>query len=392
MRRARAPVLAAALMALAASGAAAAGLGDLRWRGQLDLVAATRGGAFALNGLNRGDTYFDTYRLRLFAEGPVAEDIDVFVQMMMLEDLGVAVHGAYAMWTPLAGQDLHVIGGKIPWRIGTYAERTYSNRNPLVGAPLIYQYHTSLRSDRLPPDADALANAAGTGQSGPVYDASGRGYRGMPIVYDRCWDAGVMLAGSARPFEYGAGFVNGTPGNPVAGNDRNNGKSWLGRLGAQPWPGVRAGFSASRGPWIADAFADQMPPGRTVNDYAQTLLMADLEWMFSTVELRGEGLWNEWQTPTAGDVDLRGGYVEAKVGLPSGVFAAGRWGVLRFGDVVDSTGAARAWDHDVSRLEAGLGYRVRRGAILKAVYQRTWFLRGSDRRESLCALQAALAF
>jgi len=388
----RATPLAALLLALATGTAAAAGMGDLRWRGQLDLVAATRGGAFALNGLNRGDTQFDTYRLRLFAEGPVADGIDVFTQIMMLEDLGVAVHGAYAMWTPLTGEDLHVIGGKIPWRIGTYAERTYSHRNPLVGTPLMYQYHTSLRPDRLPPDADALAGAAGTGQSGPVYDTSGRGYRGMPIVYDRCWDFGVMLTGSARPLEYSAGFVNGTPGNPSAGNDRNSGRSWLGRLGAQPWPGVRAGVSASRGPWIGDTFAGQMPPGRTVNGYAQTLAMADLEWLFSTLELRGEGLWNEWQTPTAGDVDLHGGYLEAKIGLPSGAFAASRWGVLKFGDVVDSTGAARPWDHDVARVEAGIGYRVQRGAILKAVYQRTWFLRGLDRRESLYALQAALAF
>jgi hypothetical protein len=244
----------------------------------------------------------------------------------------------------------------------------------------------------LPPGPDALADAAGTGQYGPIYDATGRGYRGMPIVYDRCWDAGVMVTGSARPIEYSAGFINGTPGNSTPGNDRNNGRSWLGRFGLQPWPGVRLGASASHGPWLADAFAGEVPPGKTVNAYAQTVVMADAEWLFSRVELRGEGVWNEWQTPTAGDVDLHGGYLEARVGLPSGAFAAGRWDVLKFGDVIDSTGAARAWDLDVSRIEAGLGLRVQRGTIVKAVYQQTRFLRGSDRRESLYALQAALAF
>jgi hypothetical protein len=381
------------LLSTACAGAAAsATLGELTWRGQLDLVAASRGGALALNALNRGDTPFDTYRLRLFAEGPVAPGIDIFTQIMLQEDLGVSVYGAYAMWTPLAGRDLRVIGGKIPWRIGTYAERSYSTRNPLIGTPLMYHYHTSLRADRLPPGPDALADAAGTGQYGPIYDATGRGYRGMPIVYDHCWDAGVMVTGSARPIEYSAGFVNGTPGNSIPGNDRNNGRSWLGRAGLQPWPGVRLGASASRGPWLGDAFAGQVPPGKTVNAYAQTLVMADAEWLFSRVELRGEGVWNEWQTPTAGDVDLRGGYLEARVGLPSGAFAAGRWDILKFGDVIDSTGAARAWDLDVSRVEAGLGLRVQRGMILKAVYQQTRFLRGSNRRESLCAIQAALAF
>jgi len=385
-------VLALALIASGASAASAGPLGDLEWRGQFDMVAASRGGAFALNALNRGDTQFDTYRLRLFAEGPVAEGIDVFTQIMFQEDLGVTLHGAYAMWTPAPALDLHVIGGKIPWRIGTYAERTYAQKNPLIGTPLMYHYHTSLRSDRLVPSADALADAAGTGQYGPVYDSTGRGYRGMPIIYDRCWDAGIVATGSVRPVEFSAGFVNGTPGASNPGNDRNNGRSWLGRLGLQPWPGVRVGASFSRGPWMPDAFGTQLPPGKTVNGYQQTLLMADGEWMFSTVELRGEGVWNEWQTPTAGDVDVRGGYLEARVGLPAGAFAAGRWGVLKFGDVTDSTGAARAWDQDVSRIEAGLGYRVRRGAIVKGVYQQTRFLRGSDRRESVYALQAALAF
>jgi hypothetical protein len=373
-------------------GRAMAAASDLRWRGQFDAVAASRGGAIALNALNRGDTMFDTYRLRLFAEGRVADGFDVFAQTLVQEDLGFSLYGAYAMWTPIEHAGLHVIGGKIPWRIGTYAERTYAPRNPLIGVPLMYHYHTSLRPDRLPPNADALAGAAGSGQDGPVYDAGGRGYRGMPVVYDRCWDFGIMALGGARPFEFSAGFVNGTPGAPNAGNDRNNGRSWLGRVGVQPWPGVRVGVSGSHGPWLADTFADQMPAGRTVNGFAQRLLMADAEWLFARIELRGEGLWNEWQTPTAGDVDLRGGYVEGRVGLESGAFIAGRWDVLRFGDVVDSTGAARAWDDDLARFEGGAGYRVQRGVTLKAVYQRTWFLRGSERRESLYALQGVFEF
>jgi hypothetical protein len=382
-----------ALAFLAAANAArAAGMDDLEVRGHLDLVAASRGPAFALNTYNRGDSPFDAYRLRLFVEGPVADGVEVYTQLLFHDDLGASVLGAYGMWTPWAERDHHLIAGKIPWRIGTYAERTYSDRNPLIGTPLIYQYHTSLRADRLPPNADALANAAGTGQFGPVYDAAGRGFRGMPIVYDRCWDFGVMLTGSARPFEYSAGYVNGTPSAATPGNDRNNGKSWLGRAGLQPWPGVRMGISGSFGPWLSDAFASQMPAGHTVNDYAQQLVMADAEWLVSRLELRAEGLWNVWETPYAGDAEMRGASVEARIGLPSGAFAAGRWNVLRFGDVIDSTGAARGWDLDVARIEAGLGYRLQRGVIVKAVYQRTMFLRDSDVEESLYAVQAAIAF
>jgi hypothetical protein len=381
-----------AVLACVACAAHAGGLDEVHWSGQFDVVAASRGPAIALNAFNRGDGPFDTYRLRLFAEAPVADGVGVFAQLMYQEDVGASLYGAYAMVTPFPASDLHVIGGKIPWRIGTYAERTYSNRNPLIGTPLMYQYHTSLRADRLPPSADALAGAAGSGQFGPVYDASGRGWRGMPIVYDRCWDAGIMVTGSARPIEFSAGLVNGAPSNPNAGNDRNSGKSWLGRIGLQPWPGVRVGASGSWGPYLPDAFAAGMPPGKTVNGYAQKLLMADGEWLVSHLEIRGEGIWNVWETPTAGDAEVRGGYVEARIALPHGAFAAGRWDVLRFGDVTDSTGAARAWDLDLSRVEAGLGYRVQRGVIVKAIYQQTRFLRGSDIRESLYAAQAALSF
>ncbi len=372
--------------------ASAAGLDDLRWRGSLDLVGAGRGAAFTLNQFNHGDSQFDTYRLKLFAEAPVARGVDVFSQLLFQEELGVSIIGAYAMLTPVETRDLHLIAGKIPWRIGTYAERTYANRNPLIGTPLLYQYHTALRADRLVPSADALAAAAGTGPFGPVYDASGRGFRGMPIVYDRCWDAGVMLTGSERPVEYSAGIVLGAPGAANPGGDRNNGKSWLGRVGLQPWPGVRVGVSGSYGPWMPDAFADRLPPGKTVNGYAQKLIMADAEWLVSRVELRGEAAWNAWETPTAGDAEVRGGYLEARVGLTAGAFAAGRLGVLRFGDVIDSTGAARAWDLDVSRFEGGIGYRVQRGLIVKAIGQRTTFLRGSGRHETLYAVQAAFAF
>lgn len=387
----RAAALACALIAMPGM-AGAAGLDDLRVRGHLDLVWPSRGPAILLNALNRGDSQFDPYRLRLFVEGEVADGVQVYTQFLFHEDLGASVLGAYAMWTPLEVRDLHLIAGKIPWRIGTYGERTYSNRNPLIGTPLLYQYHTSLRADRLPQSADALAAAAGQGQFGPVYDASGKGFRGMPVVYDRCWDFGVMLTGSERPFEYSVGYVNGTPSASVPDHDSNNGKSILGRAGVQPWPGVRLGVSAAYGPYLSDGFAAQMPAGRTVGDYAQQLVMADAEWLVSTVELRGEAAWNTWETPFAGDVDLTAGYVEAKVGLPSGAFAAGRWDVVRFGDVIDSTGAAVAWDLDVARVEAGLGYRVNRGTIVKGVYQRTIFLRDSDYRESLYALQVAIAF
>jgi hypothetical protein len=53
------------------------------------------------------------------------------------------------------------------------------------------------------------------------------------------------------------------------------------------------------------------------------------------------------------------------------------------------------WDHDLDRLEGGLGLRIERRAALKAVAQRTWD-HDADENETyahdLVALQFVLSF
>ena len=88
--------------------------------------------------------------------------------------------------------------GKIPWLLGTYAPRTYSDKKPLIGTPLMWYYHTTLRYDALPPTTDALLAAAGTGQYGTSYAPGQPPRKGIPVLYDACWDVGVALNGSAQ--------------------------------------------------------------------------------------------------------------------------------------------------------------------------------------------------
>ncbi len=101
--------------------------------------------------------------MRLFANSDLGNGFQVYTQALLSDAAMVRVYGAYVTYTPYPGLDLHVMAGKIPWRIGTYGPRTYSDKKPLIGTPLTYQYHTSLRGDRLVPGADALLSAAGTG-------------------------------------------------------------------------------------------------------------------------------------------------------------------------------------------------------------------------------------
>jgi len=343
---------------------------DFAWRGLLDLVVAEHSDAFQLNKLTRGDCPFDAYRLRLFTDARIGDRVQVLGQLVLDDGSGIYVDGAYVIFTPWAERDLRVMAGKQPWAIGTWAPRTYSNKNPLIGTPLMYQYHSSLLWYAIPPNADALLGAAGTGQSGVNYFGFAMG-PGMPVVDDSYWDVGITLAGSQRPFEYALGVVAGAPGWGSTQKDDNSGKSVLGRIGFTPIPALRVGVSGSYGPYLNEKLNAQLPPGKTVNDYAQKLLMADLELQAAHVELRAEGVHNTWETATVGDLDVDAGYAELKYSMSSGVYLAGRYDIEQFGDITDSAGLEHTWDWNVRRAEAGVGYRITRDATAKLIYQRT---------------------
>jgi hypothetical protein len=380
---------------LAMPPAAAAEAEDrLTVHGLLDLVATERGPAFEANRSTRGDSPFDPFSVRVFGDARVNHKLQVFSQVVLRDASGIYVDGAYAVFTPDPARDLHVMGGKIPWALGTWAPRTYSNKNPLIAAPLLYSYHASLLWYEVVPSADVQLGAAGTGQTGVNYFGYAEG-RGIPVVDDCYWDVGVTLTGSQRPFEYALGITAGTPGWGSTSQDENSGKTYLGRAGIAPAPWVRAGVSAAIGPYLLESLNALLPAGKTANDYKQKLLMADLEVLVGHVELRAEAARNFWETPYVGELEVNGGYVETKVLLPVGAFVAGRIEALRFGEIAGGTGARRPWDHDVTRFEAGVGYRISRDVVGKLVAQHTREERpapAGDRDLDLVAAQLSIAF
>jgi hypothetical protein len=368
---------------------------DFQWHGTLDLVAAERTHGFQLNTLTRGDNPFDPYRLRLVAESHPNDRLQVLGQFLFDDASGLYVDGAYAIFTPWHERDLHLMMGKLPWAIGTWAPRTYSNRNPLIGAPLMYQNHTTLLWYDIPPTADALLATAGRGAYGVNYFGYPEG-TGMPIIDDSYWDVGVTVTGSARPLEYALGAVAGTPSWGSTKFDDNSGKSVLGRLGFSPIPDLRIGVSGSYGPYLVEKLNPRLPVGKSVNDYNQKLLMADLEVMVGHVELRAEGARNFWETPTVGELSVNTGYAELKYLFDNGTFLAGRYDLQDFGDIQNSAGQSLPWDWNVVRGEGGLGYRISRDAVAKLAYQHSQFdsgVAGSPKlNRSIFAAQLSIGF
>lgn len=370
--------------------APAARASDLQVHGLLDLVAAQRSDAHDLNKLTRGDSNYDAYGLRVFLDGNVNDRLNVFGQVVLRDGATPYVDGAYVLFTPFPARDTHLIAGKIPWPIGTYGPRTYSNKNPLIATPLMYQYHTTLLWYEIVPSADALLATAGRGQYGVDYFGYAEG-KGMPIVDDSYWDVGITATGSEGVFEYSMGVTAGTPGWGSTTSDENSGKTIMGRVGLAPVPGVRFGVSGAMGPYLIEGLNAQLPPEQDVNNYYQTLGMVDLELAAGHAELRAEGAWNTWQTPTVGDLQVTTGYVEARYSLPIGLYAAGRLDGMRFSDIADSAGAMRSWDSNITRWEIGAGYRIDRNVTTKLVYQHT-NLEGSEIEPSLVGAQASISF
>ena len=384
-------VVAALVAALPAPSARA---GQVQVHGLLDLAAAERVPAYELNTLIRGDNPFDAYGARLFADASVNERLQVFTQLVLRDATGPYVDGAYLMFTPRPEMDLHLIAGKIPTAIGTWAPVTYSNKNPLVSAPLMYQYHSTLLWYTLPPSADALVALAGTGEFATEYGST-YGF-GMTLVDDSYWDFGVTVSGSRRPLEYAVSVTAGTPGWGSTSEDENSGKSVLGRIGLAPLPWLRLGVSGAYGPYLVQELNSQLPAGKSVEDYHQKLAMADLELASGHLELRGEGAHGVWESPIVGNLPVTSGYAQLKYSLSCGAFLAGRCDAMRFGDITDAAGLRHSWDSNVLRYEAGAGYRFNRDVVAKIVHQRTRIDPGTVhpevRRLPLVAAQLSVGF
>jgi hypothetical protein len=356
-------LLTLALLAPAAAHAAA----QVKFRGLLDLGLVSTTDSRLFNRLTFGDSNFDPYRLRLFLDAQLSPGLEVHVQSLFTEGLGqMRADGAYALWTPWRDRDLSLEAGKIPWPIGTYAPRTYSDQNWLIGTPLMYQYRTGLVWNVPQVNVDQVVAQAGHGQIAP--DAN-KNY--LPVVDERWWDAGVVALGSLRPLEFSLGVVQGSPSWPSPGNDETPGQTVLGRVGLVPVPGLRLGVSGADGTWMPAWYSFLLPSGASLRDYRETTVMADVELARGPFELRGEGVHRRWETIGAGDLDVRSGYGEARWAVAGSAWIAVRGEAQHYSKVTTSALVTRPWDDNVERWEGVIGYRVTRDVRVKLGAQRT---------------------
>lgn len=344
--------------------------------------------ATQINNTFKGASPFAMTRARFFVDAEVDDGVAVFTTLLFDENVQhFDLEGAYVAFDRVAGSSwLSALVGKVPTAFGTFAARSFAMVNPLIGTPLIYHYFSALQGGSVAAD-----NAAQLARRGDGY----RPGRGLPILYDACWNSGVQLFGSRGIWTYALAVTQGAVSNPTATD--NDGVQLVGRFGAQPTMGLKLGLSFALAPYLNERAAQSaaFPQGDRVEDYLQRLWGFDVEYARGHFQLVAEAVRNEWQVPnlTVDALGNTGAYVEGKYELGPGFYYALRYGFIDFDAIADGAGGRRDWDFDTRRIETGVGYYLSRQTRVKTLVQlNSWDKEASDRHDRFFAVELASAF
>jgi hypothetical protein len=306
-------------------------------------------------------------------------------------------YAAYVRLRPWAARDLAIDAGRIPTAFGAFLGRTYGPGNPLIGYPLGYQYLASLREDSIPRNADQLlaARARGWYVAYPVGDRQPS--TGTPVVSAFRYDTGVRVTiGSEQARAQVLGSVTaGTLAYPRVADD-NGSPQVAGRVVLRPAVGLAVGASGAHGAFIADRVRTELPPGLASRQYPQRAFGADAEYSRDHWLVRGEVIVSSWDMPALEWPELdtlttRSFLAEGRYTILPQLYAAARYDGLWFSTIAGST-QRDTWDANVSRVEAGIGYRVVRPLTIKTSVQHVKRDGGRVRTDTLGAMQVVLWF
>jgi hypothetical protein len=350
--------------------------------GLADFVARNTDKADFTNDTFKGFSNFHTSRIRLFFDDQLSDNSYVFVQILV-NNYTVSLYGAYARFENVVPRYLNIQLGFLPTPVGTYAARTYSNINPLIGTPLVYNYHSALNPFAEIPvsSIDELIALRDT-----------RSNLGLPIIYDACWNSGIELYGSINKFGYSVGALAGSVSKPLQ-EQRKVVPQGTTRLSYAFDPGLAMGVSGYYGPYLfGDGFSDSLRQGKPLSDYRNSGAGYDVYVARGLAEVYSEGFYSRWEYPSLPTIAAWSGYIEAKYKFLPGWYVAGRYDIFEPQEVPLSSGAKEKWDYAVRRVEFGLGYKVSRNVLTKLVNQINRLPEAEHLNNETIALQVSIDF
>lgn len=327
-------------------------------------------------------------RLRLFLDLYAGDDVYGLVEFRADrgeapsdDDLQARVEQAYLRVRPFSGP-VELQAGLFASPFGGYPLRHHTVADPLIRPPLPYDYRTILSETMGPSGGFDFLFWKNQPRSRFRND-------GRPVIWGVPYQLGGMIMTNLGPFYLHAAFMNGAPSSDPDTWDNFGGfenGSVVAGASVQIVPELRLSGWFDTGPWMQrveiiepvatdpeddPTFGFNAAPGGTLPEsaYSQTLWGVEALFQRGPVSLRGEAFLDTWDVPNVPD-DARdvSWYAEGQVDVTAGLFAALRYGEIRFRDIDDPTGGEARWDFDVTRWQFGLGYRIVRNLELRAEY------------------------
>ncbi|HEY6953407.1 MAG TPA: hypothetical protein VI758_13445, partial [Bacteroidota bacterium] len=269
---------------------------------------------------------------------------------------------------------------------GAFARRQLSPDNPLIGNPLFFYYQTNVSP------TSGYLDANGVLLSQSLY--GGR----LSTVYNGGYFVGVQAFGGfgENLFEYNIAVMNTPLCSPNTAVNLDKDAAFHGRVALHPFIWATIGLS-----YCIGSFLDHSNVNKFLSDsggteqYQQRTFGLDLNLNYLYYELNVEYISNRFVAPYVvydyrfnppyisglghgSSLDLADNelLLDLKIDAPfyPGLFLAGRYNTLSFGNIVDPSNSLRnsiPWDRNVQKYAAGIGFKPARGVILKVNYEHT---------------------
>ncbi len=333
--------------------------GQVQVGGLVDFVGKNASEPDVTNETFAGASTLHSLRARLFFDAPLDGRHAAFVQLFF-DDYKINVYGAYVRLNEVAGRYVNLHVGMIPNTIGNFGPRTYSNINPLVGTPLLWVHHSSYQpGTTFSRTADELI--------GRRDDRSNQ--KGLPMLYDHCWNTGVEAYGSIGSFDYSLGVLSGSVTKPTIQQNKDI-PQLTGKVSWFFGPELTVGVNGFAGPYLYDGMiTGTLPEGKEAEDYMNLGGGIDAAFVKGYLEVYSELFYSVWEHPYLDDLTASSGYLEATYTVFPGWYASGRFGFFEPGKLTNGAGQPVHWDYPVKRYEFGVGYKPTRRITAKLVAQ-----------------------
>ncbi len=334
----------------------------------------------------RASLFTDVYiGSRLFATGEFRLDTGESPKQGVLTG---RVEQAFLRYKPWLNHNLHFQFGKFVSPFGAYNQRHDTTADPFVRPPLMYDYRTMVSSEFLPRTNDGFIRWKD--------DPATWRPRGAPIIWGNPYQMGFMFLGGFHNLDFRLAVMNSAPSSEPGEWNSQIGQashpSYVAHVGYRILPELYVGMAYNTGPYLGEraraSFANE-----GFNSYKQKTW--EMEFLFERgkTQVRGEILRDMWEVVNVLDypVDVSG-YVEVKQKFLTGFYGALRFGTIRYNRIHLSSGAKDAWDFDIWRGQAALGYRMMRNLELRAEYMRNQSKDPQHPLDNLLALQCRFEF